>query len=55
MENNKYYVFYISDGAYVYERTCGELQAAIDRVEILLKQYGGAKYFVNELPKDFFY
>lgn len=50
-----FYVFYISDGDNVYERTCGTKQAAEDRVVELKKHYDDALYFENDIPKDFKY
>lgn len=40
---------------YIYERTCGTLPAAINRVEELKVNYPDALYFENEIPKNFEY
>ena len=49
----KYYVFYTSNGDNVYERTCGTIEAAEERVIELKKRYEDAVYFENYIPKDY--
>lgn len=47
-----FYVFYIINGDYVYERTCGVVKAAQERVNELKKRYDDAIFFENNIPKD---
>ena len=56
-DHNHYYVYYLREGDWVYERTCGTEEAANDRVNILIERDGreDAKWTLNEVIKGAFY
>jgi len=49
----KYYIFYIMNGNNVYERTCGNIIRAEERISELKYIYDNAEYFINEIPKNY--
>lgn len=51
-----FYVFCIdTEGRNLYERTCGTIEAAIERVAKLKLTYADALFFTDDIPKDFKY
>jgi len=54
---NHYYVYFLLDGNWHYERTCGTERAATDRVNVLIERDGreDAKWTLNEVIKGAFY
>jgi hypothetical protein len=55
-EINHFYVFYVTkEGDNMYERTTGDEQSAIQRVDDLMKSHPNALFTKNELPEGYFY
>jgi len=51
-----FYVFSVDcEGSNLYERTCGTLEAAVERVIKLKLTYADALFFKDDIPKDFKY
>jgi hypothetical protein len=50
-----FYVYYGLDNDWIYERTCGTLEAAQDRIYELLKYYKVAFFRRNEIMEGAYY
>lgn len=50
-----YYVYKWIDNVYIYDRTCGTIEAASERVEALLERYPHAVFTINAIIAKAFY